>query len=385
MREWIAEWWPAVFVFVLLALILLLVFSIPPDDPAHLPKDVVAEVDDPELDELPSPEEDASMSFQGFMELLEERAPRYVEKTVTDPVDGSEFVLPVPESSTSKNRFGGIATDLMTITLGPPDETTNGRPSLAVQEWDAMRGTNPELGTTYMEVDLLNIIGNPRYEIEEWDLAATAPGLAARGIENWTSGERILSHVLTQRAAGVEPVELAFNSLQGAYSANFNVWYGEEEVYIPSAAFYALAAAYFETALEQSGQMNKVARFIVHRTLGETYRLLGRFDDALDSFARAREVGHEDERELAMLDTLEQYAAAGDSDLHRAEIEGMPEPPVGWYVELMLPAINAHLDRHRDEWAGLDSAGAVLGKINERLAEVVAAGGQPEGAGDGQE
>lgn len=347
------QWWPVAFLFGFLVLLAVLVFVVarPPGQPAEPGQQPV------------SAQEQARLSAEEFAELLLQRQPRYSTFQSACPIDGT--VLEVPKQD-DDNRLGGVATDLMKIALGPP-EGGIGRPDFEAQDWEMLLVTNPNNGATYHGIDLYNIASSTRYEIADWDLAAWMPALAARPVDDWTVEERVLARVLTQRAAGVENVELGFSTLQGAYAANFNTWYGRK-VSIPSPAFYALAAAYFRSALANDETLTAATRSVTQMTLGEMYRLLGRLEEAAQALAAAREAGGLDQYTLQVLAQLESLVAAGDSSLIRAEVAELAPLSTGWYLDEMLPAMNGHITAHRGEWNGLYTPEEVLARIDAWLA-----------------
>jgi hypothetical protein len=353
-------WWAVALVFTLLVLILLFVFLI--SRPAEKK---------PSPEHPPAPEQ--QLTAERFYDLLAERQLRIEYVQMACPIDGT--VLEVPELARrhSRNRFGGVATDLMSISLAPPAEG-RGRPDVGLQDWEALLVTCPLCGATYHGIDIFHLQQATRYRIDEWELSAIAPALAARPSEDWTTDERIYTRLLTQRAGGVPSVELGFTALQGAYAANFGTWYGKT-VRIPSPAFYALAAAYFADALVTDSEMQPLTRASTALPLGECYRLLGRPADAAETFALVRSLGAFDESNTehraarAALSQLEQLLAAEDYSLHRAEIPEFDEPPVGWYIDEMLPAINGHIAQHRADWAALGEIDALHQQILDLLAE----------------
>ena len=354
------EWWPAAFVFALLALILLLVFLVSrPGDETRQP--------DERLDA------EQQLTAERFIELLEMRQLQVKHIPMACPIDGTALDVPELASSHSRNRFGGVATDMMSISLAPP-EAEPGRPNVELQDWEALLVTCPVCGATYHGIDIHHLNQATRYRIDDWDLTARAPQLAGRPPEAWTVDERIYVRLLTQRAAGVPSVELGFTALQGAYAANFGTWYGKE-VRIPSPAYYALAAAYFTDALATEPEMRPLTRSYTALTQGECLRLLGRAEEARQAFAEVLSLDAFDESNaehraaLAALSQLQRLLEAEDYSLHRADIPEFREPPLGWYLDEMLPAINGHIAQHRASWNALDEADEIHARITALLAE----------------
>jgi hypothetical protein len=202
-------------------------------------------------------------------------------------------------------------------------------------------------------------------KIKGWNLTALLPELAAVPHEQWTDDERLFVRYLTCRQAGFPAFELGYYALWCAYASNFGSWYGTpKEVAAPSAGYYALAAAEFKRELN-----DPQTRFGDHElamaamTMGECYRLLGMHGDAADAFDRARSYSTLDDVTYGVLRQLEDWEAAGDSALHRVQVEGARTPPVGWYIEQMLPAINEHIDEYRAQWIDQDDPQLLASKI----------------------
>jgi len=433
------QWWPVAFLFALLVLVLCFVFfiAVPRSQTGSAQTapggTATSGAESPAAGETED-ESSAAEKAQRFAEAIEQRQPVYTTTKWNCPVDQVELDVPQQASRNANNRFGGVATDLMAIALGPPP-AEGGRPSLDKQDWEMLLVTCPQCGATFHGIDLWQL-QNGNYKIEHWNLKELVPMLAERDFGTWTVEERILVRVLTQRAAGVEDVELAFSAIQGAYAANFDTWYGKE-VHIPSDAFYALAAAYFRRALESGEGLNTEARSIASQTMGEICRLLGRSTDAEAAFAAARaplqveldataespadyaswkvdgdgdgqvdESGtgepvlkvtykapgqyhpvftfysdsakeistvtldvavNMDQFQFQVLNQLVGLLADHKFSLEIAQIEQMDEPPGGWYLSEMLPAINSHIAEHRGDWNSLDDPEAIIAAIVELL------------------
>lgn len=358
------QWWPVAFLFALLAVLFCFIFFIAlPRSDSGASGQPARSAADSQSAEGEEAELSAAEQAQLFAEAIEQRQPRYSYSKWECPVDGAELEVPQQAERNANNRFGGVATDLMAISLGPPEEGF-GRPSLEKQDWEMLLVTCPECRATFHGIDLWQI-QNGNYAIEGWNLTELIPQLAQRPVDDWTVEERILVRVLTQRAAGVEDVELGFSAIQGAYAANFGTWYGKE-VHIPSAAFYALTAAYFKSAMESAGLTDE-ARSVTAQTVGEVYRLLGRAEDASAAFEAAREFPGVDPYRMEVLNQLEELLASGDYSLQIAQITEMTVPPGGWYLSEMLPAINSHIAYHREAWAGMNDSTQVIMEIVEQI------------------
>lgn len=361
------ELWPMAGVFVILVALFMFVFLVarepaPSDAPPGHGDALTSE------EHVPDPAE----VLKRFYEVVEKRQPKYDHVELECPACGEPLAVPEQASQESNNRFGGVATDIMSIALSPPPEE-GGRPSLESQDWEMLLATCASCGAAYHYLDVYHLRGG-RYAISGWDIEELAPSLAQRDPTEWTVEEKIYARVLTLRAAGVEEVELGFAALQGAYAANFGTWCGNT-VHIPSPAFYALAAAYLAIALETDAQLNTEARAVTAMTMGECLRLLGRDDDAKAAFELVHELANEafdpervqHQAALDALSQLEGLLAAGDHSLHRAQVAASGEPPVGWYIDEMLPGINGHIDQHRDAWSGLLDVDEIHARINASI------------------
>jgi hypothetical protein len=279
------------------------------------------------------------------------------------PVDGAALDVP---ALIDTNRLGGVATDMMKLSVAPnPDGI--GPPDLSQQEFVLQYGTCPKCGATFTELDFTTLSAPPvRAQLAKWNLSQIAPGLSARPQAQWTADERALARYLTQRQAGVSQVELGISALQGAYACNLATSVGQKRRFV-SAAFYALAAAHFRTAAADASDA-KSAGFAA-LMLGECERLLGRMDEARAALTQARGSGQLDDAAQAVLEQIEGLLEKGDLDLARAELPGVDTPPTGWYLNDLLPAINADIAVSRTDWAGLPDAPAVLAKMQQRLAQ----------------
>ncbi|HES58768.1 MAG TPA: hypothetical protein ENO21_05000 [Firmicutes bacterium] len=345
------QWGATAFVFVFLGLLLLFVFLVsrkPAQDGADTPV--------------------ATDAQASFWDGLRQRAPEYGTVEYNCPVDGTALDVP---NRLRDNRYGGVASDFMKITLAPP-AAEHGQPDLTVQEWERMPATCPTCGATFMEIDLLNLssqmLPGGLTALKEWDLAEAAPPLAEVPPAQWTKDEQLFVRYLTHRQAGFPGTELGYAALPAAYASNFAVWYGKDYA-VPSGAYYALAAARMRADLDAGLPEREGERALIMFDLGELYRLLGRPDDASAWFNNALDTGLLDEGRLAALKQLKAALESGDYSLERVEIEGLTAPPVGWYLDTMLPAINGHISEHRDDWNGMDDPAAIEQAIIQRIGE----------------
>jgi len=363
--------WPVIFVFVIVGALLLFVF-LKGRDPVGTTAGGTAAAGHGTTAADGDGEGKSQVTVEQFMEALSTFEPQVEIMNMDCPIDQTTLAAPNFANRRSINRFGGVATDLMSIALSPPEEE-GGRPGFDKQDWEMLLVTNPNNGATYHALDLFNFTRpGSTYAIDpdDWDLAALSPALAARSTDEWTFDERILMRVLTQRAYGVDQIELGFSALQGAYAANFGTWYGRK-VHIPSAAFYALAAAYLAGGIEEDPTLNATARGIAAMTMGECYRLLGRQADAEAAFTVVEESGMLDTEVddiKSAIEVLNQIVAlndSGDYALYMASHADFEAPPTGWYLLEMLPAINGHLGQHRNEWAGMDDPQAIIDAMLE--------------------
>ncbi|MBN2081477.1 hypothetical protein JW859_04625 [bacterium] len=360
------QWWPVAFLFGLLGVLFVFVFLLARSGDSTTTETSTPASATADAGSATTPAAETELTMEQFMEMIEQRQPRYEFMEMPCGVDGTLLEVPKQANRMATNRLGGVATDMMSIALGPPVEG-QGRPSLDKQDWEMLLVTNPANGATYHGIDLHHLSSGVQYHITEWNLAALAPALAAIPNSEWTVEERILARVLTQRAAGVDDVELGFAALQGAYAANFGTWYGKD-VAIPSSAFYALAAAYFKQALATDETLPPEGRSTTLMVQGEAYRLLGRQADALAAFRQVRDLGLLDEHTLPVLDQIEGLAEAGNYNLERAAVTGMTVPPGGYYLDEMLPAINGHIAYARDAWNTSDNSDSILAAIDALLA-----------------
>lgn len=345
------QWGATAFVFVFLALLLLFVFLVS-RKPASETEDAPILTD----------------ATTSFWDGLAQRAPEYTIRPSECPVDGTALTVP---SRVRDNRYGGVASDFMKITLAPPPDEFS-QPDLTMQEWEKMPVSCPTCGATFMEIDLLNLssqmVPGGLAALKEWDLAEAAPPLADVPPEQWTRDEQLFVRYLTHKQAGFPGTELGYAALPAAYASNFSVWYGKDYA-VPSAAYYALAAARMRADLDAGLPEREGERALIMFDLGELYRLLGRPQDSADWFGRALDTGQLDEGRLSALEQLKAALDAGDYSLERVRIEGLDAPPVGWYLDTMLPAINGHITEHRADWNTLDDPAAIEQAIFERIAE----------------
>jgi hypothetical protein len=352
MRQFIEEWWPALFALALIAVVIILVFTL------GVEREPVAETQT----ETTDTQKGDSAEPKDFWAVLAEQQPEYSDAKYKCPVDGTELTVP---SRIKDNRFGGVASDLMKISLASP-ETGLGTPKLDVQEWQLMPATCPDTLATFFEVDLFNIerglFPGASKKLLAWDLALLAPGLAERGPEEWTDDERLLVRYLTLRQAGFPDTELGFAALACAYATNFALWFGKD-YRVPSPAYYVLAISHMRRDLEHGLPADSRARAATAMACGELYRLLDRSEDAQQMFNTAHEQDALTEFELQVLNELEGLLESGDRSLNRINVQNLPAPPIGWYLDLMLPAMNGHIAQFRDVYSDIDEPEQILSKI----------------------
>lgn len=356
------EWWPALFVFTLLFVLTVFVYRT-----AYPPQKQDAA--------RPAPGEPLTPETQDavarFWQNVERHQPVYEADELDCPVDGTKLKLKHRKSPDSDNRFGGVAGDLMSIALAPPAEGL-GQPDFTRQDWIELPGTCSSCGAVFFEIDIINLNkglapGGPK-ALKDWKLAAQVPALAELPPEQWTKDEQLFVRFMALRQGKFPSFELGFYALPCAYASNFACWYGAPLEYrVPAAAYYALAAAEFKRELDSGTHVHDYEQATAAMLMGECYRLLGRSEDAAAGFERARKYSALDDVTLNVLTQLENWLEAGDYGLRRVEVEDARTPPVGWYIEQMLPAINANLDTHRAAWAALDDEQAIIDAINAAL------------------
>lgn len=346
------QWGVLAFLFVVLASILFFVFMIsrPPAEKKQ------------EQPETPA------TALVSFWEGVAQRAPQYNPQPETCPVDNTRFDVP---HKVRDNRYGGVASDLMKISLAPPVEQY-GQPDLSKQEWEQMPATCPSCGATFMEIDLINLqsgmVPDANKALKSWNLTDACPPLVDVPQDKWTSDERLFVHYLTLKKAGFPGTELGYAALTAAYGTNFAIWYGEDYS-VPSPAYYALAAALMRKDVEAGLPASDAERAAVEFDLGELYRLLGRADDSAKWFGEARDSGKLEPSRVEVLKQLEDSLNAGDFALQRVKIANFKAPPVGWYLDTMLPAINGHITQYRADWNTMDDPAEIEKAIVARIAE----------------
>lgn len=294
-----------------------------------------------------------------FWQRVTEHQPKVETITYACPVDGAPLAVP---SIIEDNRLGGVASDMMELALAPPVGGI-GPPDLTKQRFNIDLATCPKCGATFAEVDLPSVGREEAKEaLKAWDLAKLAAPLAAIPAVQWSADERALAHYLTLRQAGLSPVELGIAALDGAYCCNLAVALGQKRR-LPAPAFYALAAACFADGLQRDETRDARSASFCALMLGETSRLLGRQAQAQAAFAKARKLGGLDDASLHVLGQLEGHLAAGRFSLERVELPRVATPPLGWYLDLMLPAMNGDIAAYRGEWAGLTEQDAIVARI----------------------
>ena len=312
-----------------------------------------------------------------FWLAVKDHAPLFIKIGYECLVCGTKMELPEKKRG---NRLGGVATDVMSLALAPNPSGT-GRPDMSQQDFDLLWGTCPKCGATYAEYDMPNL-RLPKFadRLKKWDLQQIAPPLASTPKDKWSDEVRILAHYLTQKQAGIPVSELGFSALTGAYSSNLSVYLGRKHA-IPADAFYALSAARLAEALKSDTTLFSTPKAVTAMTLGEVLRLLGRVDEARAAFAQARSLyeekpqvplseGQQKEKDnaLAVLKQLEDLLAQGDTNLERAEVPDLPRPPIGWYLDEMLPAMNGDIIYYRKDWSAPVTAEEIEARIIKLLA-----------------
>ena len=310
-----------------------------------------------------------------FWGEIEKNQPTYSSVIYQCPVDGTEIAVP---SRQKTNGVGGIASDLMKLAIAVP-ETVVGPPKLDVQEWQLGLATCPTCAATYLEVDLLNIRNKALFpgadvKLKTFRLSELSPALAAIDPARWTDDQQNFAHYLTLKQAGYPDSELGFAALQCAYATNFAVYYGDEYS-VPSPAYYSLAAAHMKDSVAQGPGVNERAYAAVAMTCGELYRLLARPDDARAMFDKAAAVYKDAPAESPQklydepaLNALRALLDSGSSGLEHMNVDQRPQPPIGWYVQMMLPNINAHIAERRGYWLKFDDAAEILREIEAEFA-----------------
>ena len=330
-----------------------------PDEPAGLGLD---------------PDNPVRSELQEYYVWLAERAPVYGVRSINCPLDNTPLELPYiqrrADGSLMDNSQGGIATDFMKIAVGPPTGMSP-QPDLLVQQWEQLPVSCPSCLNTYQETDLNNLRHPQRLQAlrEHWNLIDISPGLAAIPLDEWTPDAVQFCHYLSSREAQTEHLELAWIALSGAYASNFVVWSGESGYHIPSAAFYALAAAEFRTAIELGWEgLPEKSRSETILALLECQRLLGREPEARATLAQAREVLQLEPALLPVLEMEERFLDESRYSLERVNLDNKPAPPIGWQLDKLLPAMNGHIAQFREDWQTLRNPAEAVAAINSLLA-----------------
>ena len=359
------DWGAVAFLFVLIAVLTLAFFLLGRGPRTGAPSPAQAP---PSQGAAPAAPDDTAR----FWQAVKDHSPLYTSVEYDCLVCGTKMQLP---EKTRGNRMGGVATDVMSLALAP-NPAGKGRPDLSRQDFDLLWGTCPKCGATYAEYDMPNL-RLPKFaeKLRKWDLKKAAPSLAATPKDKWTPEERILAHYLTQQQAGIPESELGFSVLSGAYSANLSVYLGRKHA-VPADAFYALSAAHLAEALKSDTTLTSTPKAITAMTLGEELRLLGRVEEARQAFAQARALyeenpkvplseGQQKEKDnaLAVLKQLEDLLNQGNTNLERAEVPDLPRPPVGWYLDEMLPAMNGDIAYHRKDWSAPSTPAEIEARI----------------------
>lgn len=304
---------------------------------------------------------------------LADIAPTYTTQDVLCPRDNTPLELPVilrnMDGLPMDNAEGGIASDFMKIAVGPPTGST-AMPDLLTQQWEQLPVTCATCKATFQQSDLNNLRWPQRLQAfkDNWDLEQISPGLARFNYREWTPDQVQYCHYLTSRSMLQEHLELGWIALSGAYASNFSVWSGEHSYFIPSPAFYALAAAEFSKAIELDWEgLPDKSKSETIMALLVCQRLLGREDAARSTAEQAREVLQLEPEMLPALEMEQQYLEAGNFSLERVNLTGRPAPLIGWQLDKMLPAMNGHIIEHRPDWQDLHGVDEILAAIEQRL------------------
>lgn len=343
-----------------------------------------------------------------FQRVLRDRSPRYADEERPCPVCGQLFMVPMGLPN-SGNMFGGVGTDSMPVALGAPPEG-EGAPQLDCQDYDKLLVGCPSCRACFNGLDHAEYSGGSPFNALSnlrggWKIETAAPALKDKPIEAWTLDERAFVRYLTRstawRGEAGADIELSFAALDGASTTNMSIYLGRD-YHIPAAAFYALCAAHCRLALAAQPDLperNARGAAMLAMQLGECSRLLGRDADSAAAFGQAEEwiqtsiataqeqleaARREGKKQAEMdqsylLDTakgqhyylkqLAGYLKDGDRHLHRLKARKERRPPVGWYIELMLPAINGELDSTREAWTQAREPGQIVEQINAMLAQ----------------
>jgi hypothetical protein len=373
MRTFLEEYWPVG--FGLLVVIAAVVFALIAGNPAA-PKPAQQQanasgqaVDDGTAEAIGGFKPGLPATAEDFWKRLRLRQPALNYLAYKCPCCGKTLQAPYMEN---KNMFGGVSTDLMSIQLkAPADEL--GKPDFSLQLFNEMEITCPNDGGTFEYLDLSNFEAGmvPKLEVKmrSWKLADDAPELAAIPYDQWTVPERHLAHYFTLVRAGLPDYEIGWRVLAGAHAANFAVWHGNEYV-VPSPVFYELAVLHMRRELDNpDSAMNGEERATTAIMAAELYRLLGRGKDALDCLALAEKEQLQEKQKQA-IQVCRARVQAGDWALQRDTVIDAPAPPVGWYIDMMMPAINSHILEYREQWNNYSDPAEVARKACELVRPV---------------
>jgi hypothetical protein len=358
----------------------------------------------------------APSKSKDFWASLEERKPVFDLEKYPCPVCLTELNVPFKTRDHS-NLFGGVGTDMMGVALRP-NPAGSGPPDVDCQDYDHLLVGCPECGAFYGGMDVVNFNGgNPFNSLvnlrANWTAKSVPPELVGRPFDELTYDERGLIRYLTTKTAcegdSSYDLQLGFVALDAAFGANVSVYIGRDYK-IPSTAFYALTEAHFRAALDKDPdfyETNGRAAMTLIINVAECNRLLGRAEASKAAFieARSRAEAEVSKREkaaaeakeggkpqaiydsdfllkeaktrLSAVDQIEAYLKKGDFDLHRYKVKGEKKPPIGWYIEQMLPGINGEIQATRAQWAGLSDPDEIVAAMLARLA------GSPGSGGDG--
>jgi hypothetical protein len=73
------------------------------------------------------------------------------------------------------------------------------------------------------------------------------------------------------------------------------------------------------------------------------------------------------------LDFYREQVQARNADLQLMPDTHVPTPPIGWFIEYLLPAINGDLQVERGKWSSYTDIDSIISTINAEIA----ANGEP--------
>jgi hypothetical protein len=366
-QSWLEQWWLwATVPAIVIAVLGWMVFHSEPalETP---PTSTISEFDQ-------RPPTDTDAALDKYVLWIKQNTPVVSHILRADLATGEQF--DVPSVDMRHNYVGGEATDLMSLSMAVPDETSR-RPEPGPQEWQLKTVVAPKSKAAYMEIDLMNAAGGRLPQAAEnmrgWDLAKLCPPLASVPVEEWTDDEMQYVHYLTMRTMGFDDTEVGFAALWAAYASNYALWHGDNRS-VPGAAYYALAAAHFDRHLTKDGPATRRAKAVTFMVDAEMHRLLGRLWASFKCLEAAEDLKAElQEPERKALEFMQGLVAKGDKTLQRLPETGIPEPPIGWYIDHLFESINGDLDIERAKWTDLRDVDGVCAEINRVIAEKYAA------------